>query len=386
MQDTVHFIGIDGTAAAKLGHGSIGGARDAGVQMVTALVASRRSGDDTIGWRAFLVRDDASISLVQSGTVLWTREEALGHSVHAEFVDIPEAQDEIARMESEFGHVRTSGLWANAVARVSTQSAQLAALLHASWSWLVRDRAVDADGRVRGVAQQQPLARDAFDTERVIVVLSAVGKVFGIHSRTGDLLWTWYNASVLPGRVPGGEGDHDACFGGPCGGLFVLRTAAHPPPVIALLGRTPGEPLPSMLVLLDPLTGRATVQQLPCAVEHAMLLPYTDAENQRILVLVDRLDRVYWYPATPSAESTLRQHASKIYLSRVDAAAHGYLRGCHVEADGDRAGAPLSCYSRWSMQLPPQHRPVALVTHASNERIKSGTCAACSADAAPSRR
>merc|ERR1712216_132009 len=85
--------------------------------------------------------------------------------------------------------------------------------------------------------------------------------------------------------------------------LFVLRgtySDGGAPECGVLASNTEGPGSSSSITLFNPLNGDTTASnKLSQGVRHAMLLPDSDAQHRRVLMIVDRAHGVHVYPDTP---------------------------------------------------------------------------------------
>ncbi|XP_050680309.1 ER membrane protein complex subunit 1 isoform X2 [Leptidea sinapis] len=257
--------------------------------------------------------DDAVHLLQQGGRVLWSREEALANVVAAEFVDLP-VSDTDAALESEFG--KEGSIWAAFIRRLHTQYQQLQALLqnlHTETS--IQD-------------SKSPLVRDYFNLHKIIVLVTEVGKIFGMDNLSGELLWRRYDPSLNTENVV----------------LFTRRTARHPPldAYVTIVGKHE-ETGNGYIISLNPIRGtlvgertlRLDLRVLQCAVLHT-----ADSEKLHALILLDEDETVQ---VLPVSAAPLVQN---MYLYVADKES-GHMQGYSLKYDG----ASVRAARTWSVRL-----------------------------------
>nr|XP_049693308.1 ER membrane protein complex subunit 1 isoform X1 [Helicoverpa armigera] len=244
-----------------------------------------KSAREQLVCRILVTGGDDSVHLMQQGgRVLWSREEALANVVAVEFVELP-VSDLDAAIESEFDQKEAakmySSIWAAFSRRLQTQFQQLQTLVNSVQG--------------EGAAQHQPLAlvRDYFGLHKLIVLVTDVGKIFGMDNLSGAILWQYYEPSLdTEGAV-----------------VFTRRTARHPPhdAYITIVGKHE-ETGNGLIISLNPITGtligerllKLDVQLLQCTILHR-----PDNEKLHALILLDKDENVQVFPqsAAPLVEN-----------------------------------------------------------------------------------
>ncbi|XP_045496441.1 ER membrane protein complex subunit 1 isoform X1 [Colias croceus] len=284
--------------------------------------------------------DDAVHLVQQEGRVLWTREEALANIVAAEFVDLP-VSDTDAALESEFDQKEAakvySSVWAAFVRRLHTQYQQLQNLMQNLQS--------------EGVVQETPtsLVRDYFNLHKIIVLLTDVGKIYGMDNLSGEILWQRYEPSLNTQSAV----------------MFTRRSARHPPydAYLTILGKHE-ETGNGYIISLNPIRGtlvgegrlKLDVRLLQCALLHS-----ADVERLHALVLLDEDEAVQVLPvsATPLVRDLYMYVAEK---------ETGHLRGYALKYDGRQVVAQRT----WSLSPGgPGSQIVALAGKSRSGRVHS---------------
>ncbi|KAM3959763.1 ER membrane protein complex subunit 1 [Aphomia sociella] len=258
--------------------------------------------------------DDASHLMQQGGRVLWTREEALANVVAVEFVDLP-VSDLDAAIESEFDQ-KEGSIWAAFSRRLQTQFQQLQTLLQGLQGESVTDNG------------PEPLVRDYFNLHKIIVLLTDVGKIFGMDNLSGEVVWRRYEPQLDAERAL----------------LLQRRSARHPPhrACVTVVGKHE-ETGNGLIISLDPITGASAEEarlQLDAPLLQAALQPRADADRLHALLLLDANRDVQVLPlsAAPLVENMF------MYVAEKETAK---VQGYALRYDGKKVVAERT----WSLQL-----------------------------------
>ncbi|KAL2773302.1 ER membrane protein complex subunit 1 isoform 6 precursor [Daubentonia madagascariensis] len=172
--------------------------------------------DDSVGYRALVQTEDHLLLFLQQlagKVVLWSREESLAEVVCLEMVDLPLTGTQ-AELEGEFGKKAAiqDGLLGMFLKRLSSQLILLQAWTSHLWKMFYDAR--KPRSQIKNEINVDTLARDEFNLQKMMVMVTASGKLFGIESSSGTILWKQYLPNVKP----------DSSFK-----LMVQRTTAHFP-------------------------------------------------------------------------------------------------------------------------------------------------------------
>ncbi|XP_018413669.1 PREDICTED: ER membrane protein complex subunit 1 [Nanorana parkeri] len=235
---------------------------------------------------------------------------------------------------------RTDGLLGMVLKRLSSQLI----LLH-SWGahlWKMFCDARKPRSQIRSEINIDTLARDEFNLQKMMVMVTASGKLFGIESGSGSILWKFY----LPGVQPG------ASFK-----LLVQRTTAHfpYPPQCTLLVKDKETAMTS-LYAFNPIFGKLsqmTPPPLQRPILQSLLLPIMDHDYAKVLLLLDDQHKIIPFPATKYVLQQLQELSSTIFFFLVDAE-RGKLSGLRLHKD-------LTTEEMWELVLPPELQRVTVV-------------------------
>ncbi|XP_033824952.1 ER membrane protein complex subunit 1 [Periophthalmus magnuspinnatus] len=306
--------------------------------------------DDSVGYRVMVQTEDHQLTFIQQpGRVMWTREEALSDVVTMEMVDLPLTATQ-AELEGEFGK-KADGLMSMVLKRLSSQLILLQAW--ASHLWKLFYDARKPRSQVKNEVTIENLSRDEFNLQKMMVMVTASGKLFGIDSKTGTIVWKHYLENV----------PSSAAFN-----LMVQRTTAHfpHPPQCTLLIKDKDTGLATLHVF-NPIYGKKshiTPPLLPQPILQSMLLPLMDQDYAKVLLLVDDQYKVSAFPSTKNVLQQLQEVASSIFFFLVDAN-QGRLSGYRLRTD-------LSTELIWEVVIPTEvQKIVAVKGKKANEHVHS---------------
>uniref|UniRef100_A0A803T484 ER membrane protein complex subunit 1 n=1 Tax=Anolis carolinensis TaxID=28377 RepID=A0A803T484_ANOCA len=295
--------------------------------------------DDSVGYRALVQTEDHMLLFLQQpGKILWSREESLAEVVSLEMVDLPLTGAQ-AELEGEFGK-KADGLLGMFLKRLSSQLILLQAWTAHLWKMFYDAR--KPRSQIKNEVNIDNLARDEFNLQKMIVVVTASGKLFGIESSSGTILWKQF----LPDVKPGSSFE-----------LMVQRTTAHfpHPPQCTLLVKDKESGLSSLFV---------APPALPRPVLQSLLLPIMDQDYAKVLLLIDDEYKVTVFPATRNVLRQLEEMAPSVSFYLADAE-KGKLMGRRLRKD-------LTTEETWEISIPPDlQRIVTVKGKKSNEHVHS---------------
>uniref|UniRef100_A0A8C5WC71 ER membrane protein complex subunit 1 n=1 Tax=Leptobrachium leishanense TaxID=445787 RepID=A0A8C5WC71_9ANUR len=307
--------------------------------------------DDSVGYRALVqTEDNQLLYLQQPGKVLWQREESLADVVTMEMVDLPLTGAQ-AELEGEFGK-KADGLLGMFFKRLSSQL-----ILLQSWGahlWKMFCDARKPRSQIRSEINVDTLARDDFNLQKMMVMVTSSGKLFGIESSSGSILWKFYLQGVHPG----------SSFR-----LLMQRTTAHfpHPPQCTLLVKDKVSTSLTSLYVFNPIFGKLsqlTPPPLQRPILQSLLLPIMDHDYAKVLLLLDDQHKVIPFPATKYVLQQLQELSPTIFFYLVDAE-KGKLTGLRLHKD-------LSTEEVWELVLPPDLQKITVVKgKRSNEHVHS---------------
>uniref|UniRef100_F6S330 ER membrane protein complex subunit 1 n=1 Tax=Callithrix jacchus TaxID=9483 RepID=F6S330_CALJA len=308
--------------------------------------------DDSVGYRALVQTEDHLLLFLQQlagKVVLWSREESLAEVVSLEMVDLPLTGAQ-AELEGEFGK-KADGLLGMFLKRLSSQLILLQAWTSHLWKMFYDAR--KPRSQIKNEINIDTLARDEFNLQKMMVMVTASGKLFGIESSSGTILWKQYLPNVKP----------DSSFK-----LMVQRTTAHfpHPPQCTLLVKDKESGMSSLYVF-NPIFGKWSQVAPPVLkrpILQSLLLPVMDQDYAKVLLLIDDEYKVTPFPATRNVLRQLHELAPSIFFYLVDAE-QGRLCGYRLRKD-------LTTELSWELTIPPEvQRIVKVKGKRSSEHVHS---------------
>ncbi|KAK5863339.1 hypothetical protein PBY51_000377 [Eleginops maclovinus] len=295
--------------------------------------------DDSVGYRVMVQTEDHTLTFIQQpGRVMWTREEALSDVVTMEMVDLPLTGTQ-AELEGEFGK-KADGLFSMVLKRLSSQLILLQAWISHLWKLFYDAR--KPRSQVKNEVTIENLSRDEFNLQKMMVMVTASGKLFGIDSKTGTILWRHYLDNIPA----------NAAFK-----LMVQRTTAHfpHPPQCTLLIKDKDTGLATLHVF-NPIFGKkshVTPPAMPQPILQSLMLPVMDQDYAKVLLLVDDQYKVSAFPSTKNVLQQLQEIASSVFFYLVDSS-QGRLSGYRLRTD-------LSTELIWEVVVPTEVQKIVSV-------------------------
>ena len=284
--------------------------------------------DSTFGHRLLVASADHSLQLLQAskeGSQMgWLRPEALAGVRTSELLPLPAlaADSDDASSRPSFAFALPS----------------LVESLSTRWA----DAAAGPASAAGAVSSGPPPAHaDSYGFRQAIIATTAAGKVFGLHSTDGSVLWS---------RLIRAPGDGSAPAALPY--LFVCRGGGAPQAVVVAQGEESWG-----VTALNPFSGKPVADAAGGAVGgagsivHAVRLDPlapADGSSRPPVMLVDDTLAVHIYPPTAEAMAAVKSRLGDLYFY-LHRPTDGTLTGYAVALDGQK----LVARPRWSMSLPP---------------------------------
>ncbi|KAG7213130.1 hypothetical protein KM043_002446 [Ampulex compressa] len=283
--------------------------------------------------RHLLSSEDHSVALLQHNKLVWAREEALASIVAVEIIELP-MTDRDQAIETEFDQKERDVL-SMMLRRISSQFNQAKAFVHS------------ISGFTPQQSNQRDLVRDKFGLHKMIVLVTSAGKIFGIETKKGEIIWQL--------RIPNIKGftKNEKTIV-----LYVQRGSRHfpHPPQCALLGedKETGE---GVVYTFNPITGQSLggLIKLGYRIKQFMLLHVTTDDFLRSILILDARDKVHVYPesATPAVAAL----GKSIYLFTADQTT-GILSGFSLSYSTTQE---LIAHKVWELLLSPKNQKISQV-------------------------
>ncbi|KAI0270649.1 DUF1620-domain-containing protein [Gloeopeniophorella convolvens] len=300
-----------------------------------------------------------AIQLWQGNIVQWTREEGLSRLQVAEMVELPERKTIATHIVNE--HETFIGR----VTRQLTDAKDLPQyLLHfvkrfATGSYAsAHTRATPASPTESDL---DPLARDAFGFRQVIVAANDLGKIYGLDSSSGAVLWSrvlglgW--AAKVGGQVIPSK-------------LFIVRTVADGgnPEAVFVTQRKAGNGLvDTVLFHVNALTGEDVLGKSPAGtvlqgldlISGPLLEAYQLPGSSKAVVLLDEFRQAYVYPETAANAKAFEKVVGKLNIAlRTGALGRRQLTGHQFT---DVAGERAVVHATWASSFPAGEEITAVI-------------------------
>ncbi|XP_008550454.1 ER membrane protein complex subunit 1 [Microplitis demolitor] len=230
--------------------------------------------------RHLLSSEDHSVALLQHNKLIWSREEALASIITVEIVELP-MSDRDQTLETEFDQ-KDRDIIGMFLRRLTAQMNQVRSLFQTTF-----------DINLPQSNQRADLVRDKFGLHKMIVVVTSAGKLFGIESKKGEIIW-----QSRVNNIASLKSDSNTML------LHVQRGSRHfpHPPQCALLAldKKSGE---GVIYTFNPITGHPLdgLVKLGYKLKQSMLLQITTDDFLRPILLLDTRDKVHVYPENATA-------------------------------------------------------------------------------------
>lgn len=331
------------------------------------------------GVRVLISCVDDSLSLFRSGSLEWTREEALASLTRLQFVELPVGSGDVSD--------DTAGTYPNAFERIVPQLRSLVsgvvsllnpvelgrqfshsiANLELAAKALAGESAPAAAKTIRTTfarplkQRDGLLTQDYFGFRKLILARTESGKVYALESESGQIVW----AKFLRPHVAEEEENEEDERVTPVWKLHVL--SHHE--AVAIVNED--DSARASLIAFNPLTGDllpgASVE-LDFLVSTSLVLPHIDSHNRRILLVAPTdASRVRVLPNTAEVRHIVAQKAANIFFYTVDTDSQ-VLRGFNLRAQGESLTAVQTWVSRFPVA---QERIVSIAARPANEVIQS---------------
>jgi len=227
----------------------------------------------------------------------WKREEGSARVFATEFVDFPADRSMLEELTEEFS---PAGSATRFFSHFKVFFAHLYQMVISAPQTVSTVFGLALKGQfIEGLSQIMPQEdlnldkRDRFGFVKLIVQMSEVGKLYGIHSKSGKIEWHRYYPQQLLQHC------------------YLVKKCTHTPPELVIV-KQDLKSLQWSVSVLDPLTGaEITGFSLFYPLKHSFMTSIIDTEHRSALAFVDDHDIVHFYPE--SAEKRIREENIPIY-------------------------------------------------------------------------
>ncbi|XP_012144585.1 ER membrane protein complex subunit 1 isoform X2 [Megachile rotundata] len=295
--------------------------------------------------RHLLASEDHSVSLLKHNKLIWSREEALASIVAVEIIELP-MSDRDQEIETEFDQKERDVL-SMIFRRISSQFKQAKAFFQSILNFTPQQS-----------NQRTDLVRDKFGLHKMIVLVTSPGKLYGIETRKGEIIWNL--------RVPNIQGfakKSNAMT------LYVQRGSRHfpHPPQCALLAEDK-KTSEGIIYVFNPITGQSLdgLIKLGYRIKQSMLLHATTDDFLRSILIFDTRDKAHVYPE--SATSIAASVGKNTYIFTTDPTT-GVLSGFSLSYS---TAQELIAHKVWELLLSPKNQRIThVVSKNPIERVHS---------------
>lgn len=236
--------------------------------------------------------------VVSRGSGSWSRHEALAESLSVEMVDLPLSEAQ-ASVEVEFADEEEASALSLLRHRLSSQYEQISRTLRTTLDHLLTlDASASTEGLFgllgpgskKAAAKSAKLERDEFNLNKVLVVSTSLGKLYGLDSRDGRILWELWTPALKPLLNSVGQVKLSV--------LLQRSTAHYPHPAQAVAIGKDAETGRGLLVRFEPISGRLLGEEvLDWPLKSFQALPYSSHDGLSGLLLIGAEEEVRVLPA-----------------------------------------------------------------------------------------
>ncbi|XP_021745493.1 ER membrane protein complex subunit 1-like [Chenopodium quinoa] len=293
--------------------------------------------DRSYGFRALVVMEDHSVSLLQQGNIVWSREDGLASIVDVTTSELPLEKKgvSVAKVEQGLlewlkGHMlklKGTLMLASAEDMVSIQALRLQS------------------------SEKSKLTRDHNGFRKLLIVLTKSGKVYALHTGDGRVVWSTFLPNLRKS---------DTCENPVALNLYQWQVPHHHAmdenPAVLVVGRCGnGIDAPGILSIVDTYSGKELSSlSLTHSVVDVIPLPFADSTEKRLHLIVDVDRNLHLYPKTPEAAVIFEREYINVYWYSVDAE-NNMLRGHGLKSKCMSEIADEFCFSSrdlWSIVFP----------------------------------
>jgi outer membrane protein assembly factor BamB len=282
-----------------------------------------------------VVGEDHSLSMLKAGGPVWTREESLASIDKLMFIDLateemggfPSLPIRIVNTLESMTHIpSTISAWVNEL----TQP-QILPPFENDFSQILP----------LGKPAAIKLEKDTFGFRKILIVSTEPGKLIGMDSATGTILWTHF----LGARIKD---------------IIEIR---HTHIVAVTSSLKTG----TKLHHFDPVTGhlKETITS-PFRIDHVLKLPTRTNDGTHVALLMDHDFVGHVLPDTPEANALVTGKSGAIFFYRMAVEA-GHIAGYGVTKEGQQ----LKAYERWKLVFPAEEQISSAATRDDVEIVHS---------------
>ncbi|CAL1698629.1 unnamed protein product [Somion occarium] len=311
--------------------------------------------------RLVLTTTTGAVQLWQQDQHQWTREESLADIRVAEMVELPEPQ----LVASQVGIEETESFGARLRRQLADAQDFPQYAINFAKRFATGSYASASSSIAPASNDTSPLSRDTFGFRKIIVAATSHGKVFGIDSANGEIIWSrvfglgW--AAEVGGRIFPLK-------------IFTTRTVSDgDTPQVVIVGQRKADNslVDTVAFHIDALTGEDVsgtsigqdILQGQDVIAGALVEAYLFQDGPtKYVVLLDEYLQVHLFPDTPENADSFHKVAPSIHLPlRTGTAGSHRLGGHKVSPEKEFTGRHIA-YPIWTASLPPNEDVRSIVT------------------------
>ncbi|KNA06063.1 hypothetical protein SOVF_184420 [Spinacia oleracea] len=311
--------------------------------------------DRSYGFRALVVMEDHSLSLLQQGNIVWSREDGLASIVDVTTSELPLEKKGVSVAKVEEGLLE----WLKGHMLKLKGTLMLAS---------PEDMVAIQELRLKS-SEKSKLTRDHNGFRKLLIVLTKAGKVYALHTGDGRVVWSTFMPNLRKS---------EACEYPVALNLYQWQVPHHHAldenPAVLVVGRCGnGIDAPGIFSIVDTYSGKELNSlSLTHSVVDVIPLPFTDSTEKRLHLVVDENRNLHLYPKTSEAAAIFEHEFSNVYWYSVDAE-NNMLRGHTLKRNCMSEVADEFCFSSrdlWSIVFPSEsEKIIATVAKKSSEVV-----------------
>jgi len=334
MNESGVFIDIIDCNAKKIVHSindaSITSIQHGPINKVFLEVVVKKDG--ALQYRALVVCQDHSLSLLTGHKLNWIREEALAGVVNTKMIELPASQALRQSLQKEFGDEEVEGvpLFGNLIKRIGFEVQQLLTLIG------MHDNNKKEDQQK--VEVDEALTKNKFGLRKLIIIATRAGKIFALRSTDGSVVWAKFIRNSFPLAI------------------FLSRSSAHPPPIGVVINRDLSSGA-GFVLQINLLTGEEVEpsKMLQQPVKQSTMLPFIDSNHCHPVLLLDATNQGHIIPDTQENRNLVSNNADKIFIYIVD------KEKSSVEGYGINGGLAKAMMLLWNVHFPSSNEVIETI-------------------------
>ncbi|KIK01760.1 hypothetical protein K443DRAFT_550803 [Laccaria amethystina LaAM-08-1] len=318
--------------------------------------------------RLLVTTSSGAIQLWQQGELKWMREESLATTTLAEFVELPERVASGSNL-----HIGGEGFVSRVIRQISDAQDFPQYVFNFVKRFVTGSYASASSPASVPSSANETLSRDAFGFRQVIVAATAFGKVFGIDSSNGEILWSrvlglgW--AAEIGGRI------HPVK-------LYLTRTVSDggdPEVVLVTQRRADNTLVDTVLFHINAVNGedvrraskKSDLFEGLDIIQGPLVEGFLLQTEPKAVVLLDEFLRAYLYPNNAATQAAFAKVSSALsFPLRTNAEGRQRIQGHQILLKSELSDKPVA-YTTWSLNLPPSESIQQLLPPASRGPVAS---------------